>query len=158
MSSRAGMGIDKGNKPHNTGFYMETLILVIVFTVVIVILTKIFAVSGELSRKAGILTSAVHLAENAAEAVAASDSAETLLGFLDENGNAGMKEEGGSAVLQAWYDEKMNPVPESEAGIRVEISWVREGDDSMVQSAIAVYWQEETGISYGDGSISGAIG
>ena len=53
-----------------------------------------------------------------------------------------------SVLLQAWYDEKMNPVPESEAGIRVEISWVREGDDSMVQSAIAVYWQEETGPVY----------
>ena len=57
-------------------------------TGVILVLTRIFAFSGELSGRAGRLNRAVHLAENAAEAVAASDSLDMLCALLEENGNA----------------------------------------------------------------------
>ena len=108
---------------HITAFYIETLILTAVFTLVILVLTRVFAWSGRLGQRAEILTSAVHLAENAAEAVAASDSLEAVKALLDENGNAVLEEDAGGngGVLRVWYDETGHPVPEGT--LRVEVAW-----------------------------------
>ena len=90
---------------------------------VILVLTRMYAFSGQLSRRAEVLTRAVHLAENAAEAVAASDGMDTLRSLLEVNGNVEISGEG--AILQARYDEAMQPLA---GGIFcVEVTWT-EGD------------------------------
>ena len=66
-----------------TAFYIEALLLAAVFTVVILTLTRVFAWSGQRGRDAALLTGAVHLAENGAEAVAASRSLEERVRTLE---------------------------------------------------------------------------
>ena len=63
-------------KKHITSFYAETLILILVFVAVILTLTQVFGLAKKQSEEAKLLTSAVTLAQNAAEAlsVSASDS------------------------------------------------------------------------------------
>ena len=73
---------------HITAFYLETLILIIVFIGVILVLVRVFGISREKSETARLLTGAVSLSENAAEAVAASASPEEAAALLNENGNA----------------------------------------------------------------------
>lgn len=116
MIENGGPVRGKKKKRRITAFYIEALLLVAAFTMVILVLTRVFAWAGQLGREAGILTKAVHLAENAAEAVAASDSPEDLERLLDENGNVRLTGDGasqeGSGILIAWYDEDLNPASE----------------------------------------------
>lgn len=143
MSKNVGLSKDKGRRRHVTNFYMETLILVVVLVAVILVLTKIFAFSADLSSRAGRLTRAVHLAENAAEAVAASDSIGTLRMLLEENGNVQIRQEGADNTLSAWYDEDMQPV--SDGKFRVEVSWgLENAAGDFAESTVSVYWMEET--------------
>ena len=122
---------------------METLILVVVLVAVILVLTRIFAFSADLSSRAGRLTRAVHLAENAAEAVAASDGIDTLRMLLEENGNVQVRQEGADSILSAWYDEDMQPVLDGK--FRVEVSWGSEdAARDFAESTVSVYWMEET--------------
>ena len=143
MSKNVDLSKDKGRRRHVANFYMETLILVVVLVAVILVLTRVFAFSADLSSRAGRLTRAVHLAENAAEAVAASDGIDTLRMLLEENGNVQVRQEGADSILSAWYDEDMQPV--SDGKFRVEVSWGSEdaaGD--FAESTVSVYWMEET--------------
>lgn len=162
MTENGSRRKDKNWKRHSTAFYMEALALVAVFTVVILVLTKVFALSGQMSARARLLTCAVHLAENAAEAVSASDSPQTLYELLDEGGNVriyqGMTSRDASfqsidipfsaeerGMVCAWYDREMNPLQEGE--FRVDISWLpdeADGSGGLVKSMIAVYWKDGT--------------
>ena len=49
----------KNKQQHITAFYMEMLVLVAVFMVVILVLTQVFALSRKQSTQAGVLTDAV---------------------------------------------------------------------------------------------------
>lgn len=144
----SGGGKKKSEKRHGTTFYIETLILAAVFAVMILTLARVFAWSGQLGRKAALLTDAVHLAENAAEMVAASRSLSELGMLLDQEGNTEILNDAGQGeFLRVWYDEDMNPV--KEGNIWVEISWTPQaasvGGTGLVESRIAVYWiGEET--------------
>lgn len=143
MSKNVGLSKDKGKRRHVTNFYMETLILVVVLVAVILVLTRVFAFSADLSSRAGRLTRAVHLAENAAEAVAASDGMDTLRMLLEENGNVQVRQEGADSMLSAWYDEDMQPV--SDGKFRVEVSWgLEDAAGDFAESTVSVYWMEET--------------
>lgn len=137
------MGKDRGRKRHITSFYIETLVLVAVFLPMVLVLARVFALSGDLSGKAERLTQAVHLAENAAEAVAASESLDTLQALLEEDGNVRVSQEGAQGSLQAWYGNGMEPVSGGE--FRVEVSWlpVAAARGSFVESTVRVYWMEE---------------
>ena len=73
---------------HITGFYLETLMLIVVFVLIILVLTQVFGLAQMQSTRAKELNGAVILAQNAAEAVAASETPEELLKLLNENGNA----------------------------------------------------------------------
>ena len=67
---------------HNTAFYIETLVMILVFVVIILVLTKVFAIAKTDSTEAQRLTDSVSIAQNAAEVVQASesrDAAEYLL-------------------------------------------------------------------------------
>lgn len=129
---------EERKRKHITAFYMETLVLVLIFTAVILVLTKVFALSGQMSGKARALTNAVHLAENAAEAVAASDSLEMLAGLLEENGNVRILRQDGQEILQARYDEAMKPA--ADGNVLVEVQWVPEAgvEKGLTQGVIHV--------------------
>lgn len=143
MSKNVGLSKDKGKRRHVTNFYMETLILVVVLVAVILVLTRLFAFSADLSSRAGRLTRAVHLAENAAEAVAASDSLDTLRMLLEEDGNAQVRQEGTDGILTVRYDEDMRPV--SDGKFCVEVSWgLEDAAGDFAESRVSVYWMEET--------------
>ncbi len=143
MSKKGGMSRDKNKKRHMSEFFIETLVLVVIFIVVILVLTRVFALSGRMSTRAGLLTRAVRLAENAGEAVAASDSPETLLRLLEENGNVRLNREGETDILDARYDEDMRPA--KDGSFRVKITWkTEENMPDFAESVVAVYWMEET--------------
>lgn len=142
MSGSRLMGGKK--KQHITAFYMEMLVLVAVFIVVILILTRVFAISRQQSARAQILTNAVCLAENAAEITAASDSEEALLALLGDGGNVSVSEEQGQKIFRARYDSGMNPA--AQGNFLVEIEWNPETGDggSFISSIINVYWNGDT--------------
>ena len=123
-----------------TGFYLETLLLIAVVVAVILVLTRVFGLARAQSAEAKMLTNAVCLAQNAAEAVSASDSPEALLSLLDENGNARPGEK--SAVL-ASYDADM--VPDAAGCLTVEATWEpADRDDSLIYSTVFVWYEGRT--------------
>ncbi len=142
-SSRTGQKRDG-----TTAFFIETLMLFTVFTVVTVVLMKGFSFAGKLSRDAESLSKAAHLAEAAAEMVSASESGETLLSLLNENGNASVLEQAADAsysVYRAKYDADMRP---SADGIfYADVSW-KPGQDGLVRSTVNIYRSGETEALY----------
>ena len=54
-------------KRHITGFYIETLLLILVFVSIILVITNIFGMARVSSARARHLTTAVALAQNTAE-------------------------------------------------------------------------------------------
>lgn len=135
---------------HMTAFYLETVLMAIIFVLVITILAQVFSTAKIHSHEAQQLTNAVCLAQNTAEAVAMADSEKELRQLLDEKENVvkgGAAD--GDAVLTAYYDGEMRPVAESEAmddarALRVEATWKEEtsgteGVGDYVTSDISVY-------------------
>lgn len=125
-------------------FYIETLVLLAVFTIVTVVLVRAFVLSRELSAEAGVLTKAVHLAENAAEAVAASDSGEMLFALLNEAGNVQVLEgtdQASGRIYRAAYDA--DGKPDAGGVFWVEVSWVQK-EGGLVESEVKVYWEDVT--------------
>lgn len=138
-----------------TAFYIEALLLAAVFTVVILTLTRVFAWSGQRGRDAALLTGAVHLAENGAEAVAASRGLEEVRELLEEDGNGQMlaqadgqgAADAGFPILRMHYDDDLNPAPEGT--VWMDIQWIpasgQDGDgaspeEGLVKSVITVSW------------------
>ncbi len=145
-----------------TAFYIEALLLTGVLAVVALMLTRVFVRSGQLGKDAALLTNAVHLAENGAEAVASSKSLEGVRGLLEENGNAEIfpdsvmgengdisgsaSGENGSGILRLYYDDDLNPV--LKGAICLEIQWMPEASgessedvfrkEGLVKSVITV--------------------
>lgn len=142
MKRKNSLNNAQGGKHRITAFYIETLILTVIFIVAILVLMRVFALSGRMSSRAKLLTSAVHLAENAAEAVAASGDEESLYALLDDagSGNVSRPEEGEIVLFRMRYDGEMNPVPDG--SFRVDVSWEPQGEE-LVKSRINVYWNEE---------------
>lgn len=132
-------GPKKRKKDGTAAFYIETLVLLALFTVIAVVLVNGFLAARRLSMEAEMLSGAVHLAENAAEMAAASDSGEMLLSLLDENGNACVLEQADSAgrsVYRAKYDA--DRMPAANGIFYVDVSWVPE-KDGLVKCTVAVY-------------------
>ena len=125
-------------KQHMTAFYMETILLMIVFLMVILLLTRVFSYGKVQSKQARDLTNAVCLAQSAAEAAASSEDVETLYQMMDQ-GNA--EREGNQ--IQAWYDADMNP--QKNGYYRLVASWESEEGTygSFVNGIIHVYINEE---------------
>lgn len=118
-----------------TAFYIETLLLIVVFISIILMLTQVFGAGRKQTAQAELLTNAVCLAENAAEAVAASDTPEGVLALLDEGGNAELLRNAEYPTVLAKYDGDMNP--DAGGDITVEITW-REEPDGLVRSDVNV--------------------
>ena len=103
-------------RKHITSFYVETLILILVFVAVILTLTQVFGLAKKQSEEAKLLTSAVTLAQNAAEAFSSAESEEKLLALLDEGGNAVLE----NGTVTASYDADMTPDPDGVLMVEVE--------------------------------------
>ena len=125
---------------HITGFYLETLMLIVVFIAIILVLTQVFGLAQMQSVKAKQLTDAVVLAGNAAEAVSASKTADELLALLNENDNAFPMQD--AAGVTARYDGDL--LPERDGGYRVDVTWLPEetGTGTMVGSVVEVHCGE----------------
>jgi len=129
---------------HITAFYVETLLLVVIFVAIILVLTNVLGLGRRESGDARLLTKAVTLAENAAETVACADSGEALLGLLDENGNALRKD---AATFDVRYGADM--APDAKGPFSVEVTWEPEQGTvgTLVSSRITVrYGQSEAPI------------
>ena len=99
-----------------TSFYVETLILIVVFVAVILALTQVFGLAKKQSEEAKLLTGAVTLAQNAAEAFSAADSPESLFALLDEGGNAVLE----AGTVTASYGADMKPDPNGILRVEIE--------------------------------------
>lgn len=128
---------------HITAFYLETLLLIAVFTGVIMILTRVFAVCGEQSVRAKQYTAAVSLAENTAEMFSASDSAEDLLALLNETDNAKLQASQTRTLISADYDEQLQP--QQDGVYHVKLDWTPEQGDAgtMVSGEISVFYGQQ---------------
>ncbi len=124
---------------HITAFYLETLLLIVVFIAIILVLTQVFGLAQLQSADARELTDAVYLAGNAAEALAAAESPEALLALLDEAGTASFSDDSDAPVcIVARYGVDRES---DAAGIyRVSVSWEPEETDKgmLVRSVILV--------------------
>ena len=119
-----------------TTFYLEALLLVLVFVGMILVLTGVFGAARAQSAEARQLTRAVDLAANAAEAVAAADDPATLAALLDEGGNVRLS--GGE--IEADYEADGSPCTDGSPALRVCIGWESAPDDAaLVYSAIRVF-------------------
>lgn len=118
-----------------TAFYVEALLLVAAFVVVILVLTRAFGVSRTKSGEARLLTNAVTLAQNAADAVSASASSDALLSLLDRGGNAALEGD----VLSARYRNDMTPDPSGE--LLLTATWTPE-ESGLVRSRISVFGRD----------------
>ena len=119
-----------------TGFYLETLLLIVVFIAIILVLTQVFGLGKRQSSQAELLTNAVCLAQNAAEAVSASDSPEAVAALLNRGENARVV----SGYVQAGYSRDMTPESGDAPALLVRIGWEpTAGDEQMIHSTIQVF-------------------
>ena len=136
-----------GSRKHPSAFYVETLILILVFVFVLLVVSGVFSASATKSRDAAMLSSAVDIASNAAEAACASCSSDDLLTLLDENGNARAVQGG----VEARYDTAGSPDPEGE--LVLFVGW--EEAENFVTCPVTVTYRDKvvyeikTGVSLG---------
>ena len=124
-------------KRHITGFYIETLLLILVFVSIILVITNIFGMARVSSTSARHLTTAVALAQNTAEAAAASRSVDETAALLQENGNTEVSSDG--TGLTARYNSDLTP---SADGIyRVDLTWTEE--EALADCIVSVFYAEE---------------
>ena len=116
----------KTKQEHNTAFYIETLLMIVAFVAVILVLTRAFGEARRESARARELTDAVILAQNAAEAVSASEDLEDLARLLGNTQKTEVREGKLLAV--------------SDNGYITEVSWEPSGGETgtLVSSTIAV--------------------
>jgi predicted negative regulator of RcsB-dependent stress response len=109
-------------KEHITSFYLETLLLIIVFVGIILVLTQVFGLARSTSVQAKEKTSAVCLCQNAAEAFAAAESSQELLDLLNQNHNASLESaDDNRGFIKAFYDTDRNP--DANGILKIEVSW-----------------------------------
>ena len=123
-------------RQHATGFYLETLLLIVVFIAIILVLTRVFGLGRATGNQATRLNNAVSLASKAAEAFSAAETPEELARLLNENGNAGVMDD--TLGVAAWYDLQMRPDPQGR--MQVEIFWLPEPSEggTLVRGTILV--------------------
>ena len=142
----------KGKHEHITAFYIETILLIVSFVLVILVLTNVFGLGKLETSKAEDLTNAVRLAESGAEAFAAAEGPAELAQLLDE-GNVTLASTSSQlsvppkdrlpALIFAYYDVSLNPVPEEQSAYRLIISWTPDqktlsGDSVLAEGNISV--------------------
>ncbi len=124
---------------HITAFYVEMLLMIVLVTVMVLVLTNVFALGRMDSSRARSLTEAVTLAENAAEAVSAARTPEELRSLLDEDGSVGFVDDAPAPTLRAAYD--LNGDPDPDGPLVLWVSWEAESRETgeLVRSTIRVF-------------------
>ena len=108
FSLQAERQVDDMDRRNNvTSFYIEAVLLILIFVTIIIVLTNVLGLAKKESFNARAKTNAVVLAQNAAEAVEGSKSKTELMKMLDENGNVSVEKVKGENVLSARYDADM---------------------------------------------------
>ena len=138
-----------------TAFYLETLLLIVVFIGIILVLTQVFGLSRTQSREARRLTDAVILAQNGAEAVSAKSPQEAAALLAQETGTWGTAVKGNGFLVR--FDRSLRPDPEG--NYTVLVSWDDEGD-GFVRSQINVFYGAERNPLYtlGTAAFHGEVG
>lgn len=123
---------------HVTAFYIEVLLLTVGLIGIVLVLTQIFALGRRESAEARELTDAVCLAQNAAEAFAASSDPEELCAILDEGGSAELARIDGAAAVRASYGADLRA--DRNGVLLVTVTWNEEsaGAGVLVRSRITV--------------------
>ena len=104
---------------HLTAFYVETLLLTVTLILVALVLTRMFGAGSLQSASAKALTAAVGLAENAAEAMSASENPEDLMAYLNENNNAVCED----TLVTAYYGSDLAPASKDDHAYEVSVLW-----------------------------------
>lgn len=120
-----------------TAFYIETLLMILVFVGVILVLSQVFALSRRRSTEAKDLTTAVCLSQNLAEAFHEADEPEELFDLLDTEGR---HQTDGSFLLKehgftAFYDSDMQPDPSGQ--FQLAMDW-GSPEDGLLSATINV--------------------
>ena len=117
-------------------FYVEALLMILIFVTVILVLTGVFGAARSQSAEAKRLSQAVTLAANAAEAVSAVDSLEEAVVLLDEGGSARLAD----GLLEAFYGPDGSPCPEGSGVFRLTVTdEASGGGTALLLRSIAVY-------------------
>lgn len=112
-------------KEHITSFYLETLLLIVVFVGIILVLTQVFGMARARSSQAKEKTSAVCLCQNAAEAFAAADSSQELVNLLNDNHNVFLESaDDNQGLVNAFYNTDRKP--NENGSLKIEISWKKD--------------------------------
>ncbi len=111
-------------------FYMEVMIMLVVFIAVIVNLSRVFTLSRRQSWQARQLSDAVILASSGAEICASCRSEEELLELLQD---AGAKRS--DAGITASFNDRFEMDPSGE--MIMEIGWLPEGE-KFVETPISI--------------------
>lgn len=123
-----------------TAFYLETLLIMVVFVSITMVLTRVFGSASVRSMQAESLTNAVTLAQNTAEAVSAARDPQDLCTLLDEDRNAVLeeKDESGAFRILACYDSRMKPVRLLEDG-EAKTPFSGHADSDLIVEAV---WEQ----------------
>ena len=123
----------KGRSEHNTAFYIETILMIVSFVAVILVLTNVFGLGKLESAKARDLTSAVRIAESAAEAFAAAEGPAELADLLGGEPLVTLASASSQypvserdrlpAMIFSAYDADLNQVPEDGCAYWLSINW-----------------------------------
>jgi hypothetical protein len=128
------------NKQHMTAFYIETLLMILVFVGIILALTQVFGQSRNESMKARHLTEAVCLAQNAAEAFEAAETPEDLIKLLDHDQTGHVTLGNTPPGVVCAYRSDMTPDPEGP--LRLDMTWQEK--DQLLYAQIEVYDEDQS--------------
>lgn len=122
---------------HITAFYVETLMLIGVFIVIILVLTETFALGRQESARAQALNDAVCISRNTAEAAASSDSKEAMQTLLDAAGEASSVS---GDTVTVHYNTHLEPDPDGRYTVTATWEPRAAKGGSMVRTVINVEW------------------
>ena len=127
------------DRGHSTAFYIETLVMIMIFVVIILVLTKVFAIAKADSINAKELTNAVAMAQNTAEVIQSSESKDEFITLMDEDGN--VTEDGDTVVIRYDKDNKAD----SQGIYAVNVTWTPKKTDAgeLVTSDISVIYGDD---------------
>ena len=128
------------DKQHITAFYLETLLLIVVFISIILVLTQIFGLGKAKSGEAMLLTNAVTLAQNGAEAFSAAEDPAQMAALLNEQDNAEVLQN--AEGVSARYNADMTP--DAEGPFEWKAFWTESAGDagSFIRCRIVLTYQD----------------
>ena len=125
-------------RSHSTAFYLETLLMILVFVTVILLLTQVFGASMRLSRDADVRTTAVTLSESVDQACLATVDDAELLAILTGNGT-GYGSVTGKGSLEVYFGEDLKPSAKGPYKVTIERDLTKGVRGTYAETVITVY-------------------